>query len=192
MYGKKPPFSMKPHFPTLNPTNMPADFPRLNTPSGQNFPSLQQFSIFTPPPQQNPCMLSEDIAYLTPGKFAVLGFFADSPKTTETDRLMATQIGNYFCCHTCGRRPRADEKFTPDHQPPSCIFTELPHELGYPHQFWEFKYGGWLFQTTNITIPQSLGVNYTSSVFGEKQFLYPQCRECSNKQGSVCRQMLNK
>ena len=27
MYGKKPPFSMKPHFPTLNPTNMPAYLP---------------------------------------------------------------------------------------------------------------------------------------------------------------------
>ena len=192
MYGKKPPFSMKPHFRTLNPTNMPADFPRLNTPSGQNFPSLQQFSIFSLPPKQSSSISSNDMQYITPGKYAVLGFFADSHKTTETDRLMATQIGNYFFCHTCGRRPRADEKFTPDHQPPSCIFTELPHELGYSHQFWEFKYGGWLFQTTNITIPQSLGVNYTSSVFGEKQFLYPQCRECSNKQGSVCRQMLNK
>lgn len=147
MYGKKPPFSMKPHFPTLNPTNMPADFPRLNTPSGQNFPSLQQFSIFSLPPKQSSSISSNDMQYITPGKYAVLGFFADSHKTTETDRLMATQIGNYFCCHTCGRRPRADEKFTPDHQPPSCIFTELPHELGYSHQFWEFKYGGWLFQT---------------------------------------------
>ena len=111
--------------------------------------------------------------YITPGKYAVLGFFADSHKTTKTDRFMATQIGQYFCCHTCGRRPIGGEKFTPDHQPPSCLFTELPHELGYPHQFWEFEYGGWLFQTTNITIPQSLGVNYTSSVFGRKTIFIP-------------------
>ena len=87
MYGKKPPFSMKPHFPTLNPTNMPADFPRLNTPSGQNFPSLQQFSIFSLPPKQSSSISSNDMQYITPGKYAVLGFFADSHKTTETDRI---------------------------------------------------------------------------------------------------------
>lgn len=65
---------MKPHFPTLNPTNMPADFPRLNTPSGQNFPSLQQFSIFSLPPKQSSSISSNDMQYITPGKYAVLGF----------------------------------------------------------------------------------------------------------------------
>ena len=112
MYGKKPPFSIDRHLRCLYPTNMPADLPRLTTPSGQNFPSLQQFSIFSLPPKQSSSISSNDMQYITPGKYAVLGFFADSHKTTETDRLMATQIGNYFCCHTCGRRPRADEKFT--------------------------------------------------------------------------------
>ena len=110
MYGKKPPFSMKPHFPTLNPTNMPADFPRLNTPSGQNFPSLQQFSIFSLPPKQSSSISSNDMQYITPGKYAVLGFFADSHKTTKTDRFMATQIGQYFCCHTCGRAAALDAR----------------------------------------------------------------------------------
>ena len=41
MYGKKPPFSMKPHFPTLNPTNMPADFPRLNTPLPKIYKNIE-------------------------------------------------------------------------------------------------------------------------------------------------------
>lgn len=102
MYGKKSSFSMKPHLSTFNPSNMPANSPRLNTPFSQNFPSLQAFSIFNPLPQSNSSISSNDLEYITPGKYAVLGFLADNSRTSETDRFMATQLGRYFRCHTCG------------------------------------------------------------------------------------------
>lgn len=124
---------------------------------------------------------------IQPGPYAVLGFYTDSPNTTKTDRDIATTLGEHFRCHTCGTS--FPKRFTPDHQPPTCIFTELPHEYqGNP--LYEFEYEGWTYQTTNLSIPEKLGIEAKESTFGEKQFLYPQCKACSQKQSQVCRKML--
>lgn len=132
-------------------------------------------------------MSIETHSLIQPGKYAVLGFLAVSEKTAQNERDMATTLGKKFGCHSCGSKTYP--RYTPDHQPPSSIFTEHPHEYqGNP--LYEFEYDGWLFQTTDPSIPQSVGAAATPSTFGKTQFLYPHCKDCSQKQSQVCRKML--
>lgn len=174
-----------PFFPMLNPSDPPPGFPRHNTPSQQYFPLLPaspDFLGMSPQPPPPPARPTQGAAYMQPGPYAKLGVFIDTQNTETPDREMAQELGQRFGCHTCGGQPAQGQRFVADHQPPSNFYTG--QALNQPQQqLYEFDHNGTLFQTTDPYLTDSVGAIARPSTFGQHQFIYPQCPDCSNKQG---------
>lgn len=191
----------KPFFPMLNPANPPPGFPSHNTSSQQYYPLLSAPSGFPGPPQGPPPRIpqrppapvstaptppSNGAAYMQPGPYAKLGVFIDTQNTTKTDREIAQELGQRYGCHTCGNQPGPGQSFVADHQPPSNFYNGFP--LDPPSiPLYEFTHSGELFQTTDPNLAASVGATAKPSTFGQHQFVYPQCPNCSNKQGGFVR-----
>ncbi|WP_455654518.1 hypothetical protein [Phascolarctobacterium sp.] len=123
---------------------------------------------------------------MQPGPNAKLGVFIDTQDTTKTDREMAQELGQRYGCHTCGNQPAQGKSFVADHQPPSNFYNGFP--LDPPSiPLYEFTHSGELFQTTDPNLAASVGTTAKPSTFGQHQFIYPQCPDCSNKQGGFVR-----
>lgn len=125
-----------------------------------------------PNPPLNPVGSSRGFETLGLGPFARVGVRTDGPKTSKTDRDMMLLLGRAYGCHTCGNRGEAH--YVPDHQPPTCIFTGEPIPCNRP-----------LCEDENFQYT-CMNVGSRPSDYGRSQFLYPQCKRCSNLQGGTC------
>lgn len=109
-------------------------------------------------------------SYTARGSFARVGIPA-SPNfnyATRLQREKLERIGRWFGCHTCGSRmifsdlKKNTPRFHGDHIPPVSVAKQLN--------------GRWYRQALGWKVPQKF---------------YPQCRNCSNKQGGMLSKAVN-
>ena len=109
-------------------------------------------------------------SYTARGSFARIGIPAppNFNYATRSQRVRIERIGKWWGCHTCGSRMifsnlgKTIPKFHGDHIPPVSVAKQI-------NSRWYRKPFGWKVS----------------------QKFYPQCRDCSNKQGGLLSKALN-
>lgn len=109
-------------------------------------------------------------SYTARGSFARIGIPAppNFNYATRSQRDKLEQIGKWWGCHTCGSRMifsnlRSNKpKFHGDHIPPVSVAKQMNSK--------------WYRQKLGVKVPQRF---------------YPQCRDCSNKQGGLLSKAVN-
>ena len=99
-------------------------------------------------------------SYTHIGSFARQGIPATERYANAAQRKKIEQLGRTFGCHTCGSNQRfswlSSFHFVGDHQPPKAVANQINAR--------------WYNQLLGRSVPFKF---------------YPQCRACSNKQGSI-------